>query len=132
MEAFFDFDLLLQTTLGLNILYLLLSALVTAVVLLLAAYLLPGVHVTNFTNALILAVVTGLIVFGIKFLLASLNIGTDGFIGSIIGLAVTTIALLLADRALDGVRIDGWVWALVTAVLVGLAMWPLPGENVIG
>ena len=131
MELFTQLELLLQVTLGANILYLILSAVVTAAVLLLAGYILPGVHVTNFTNALLLAVVTGLIVFAIKFLLASIGLGS-GAVGAIVGLAVTTIALLVADRALEGVRIDSWVWALITAILVAIAMWPLPGENVIG
>ena len=131
MELFTQLELLLQVTLGANILYLVLSAVVTAVVLLLAGYILPGVHVTNFTNALLLAVVTGLIVFALKFLLASIGLGS-GFVGAIVGLAITTIALLVADRALDGVKIDSWIWALVTALIVAVAMWPLPGENVIG
>ncbi len=130
MEAFFQFDLLLQMTLGVAIFSLLLGTLFTAVVLLGASYLLPGVHVTNFTNALILAVVTALIVFGITYLLSAVGI-TGGFIGGIVGLAVTTAALLIADRVLDGVRIDSWVWALVVAILVGVANLLVPGSGIL-
>ena len=132
MEEFFSSGLvLLQATDvdgdGINILSLLLATLFTAVVLLGASYILPGVRITNFMNALLLAIVTALIIFGINYLLAMAGIN----LGWLFSIIVTVIALLVADRVLDGVQIDAWWWALIVAILVGLANLLVPGSGIL-
>ena len=88
------------------------SALISSVVLIACAYLLPGVHIDNFVSALILAVIVGAIVSVVGMVLHSF-----GWVGSLV---ITTGALIAGDKLMDSVKLDEWWWAAVVAVIVSV------------
>ena len=107
-----------QVVLHAGVLSYLWSALIAAVVLILCAFVLPGVHIDGFVSALILGVIVGAIVGLVgRFF--------DGF-GWIGGLVVTTLALIAGDALMDSVKLDAWWWAVIVAVIVSITSG-LPG-----
>jgi putative membrane protein len=99
---------------------LLLTWLVSAISLLIVAYLLPGFKVDGFKSALIAALVIGLVNgtlgFVLKLLTLPLTIVTLGFFW----LVINALMLLLAAKLVTGFRIDGFWWALIGSVLLSI------------
>ena len=100
------------------------SALITAAVLIGCAYVFPGVHIDSFVSALILAVVVSLILLVAGLILPTSTGG--GLISSLIALVVTAGALILGDKLMDSVRLDGFVWAFAVAGVLALVSYFLP------
>ena len=114
MDQFFTQGLLLDgaVVLQAGVLSYVWSALIAAVVLIICAFVLPGVHIEGFGSALILGIVVGAIVG-----LVGLVLPGFGWIG---GLVITTLALIGGDAMMDSVKIDAWWWAVIVAILVGI------------
>lgn len=93
-----------------------LTAVVTAAILIACAYLFPGVHIDSFVSALILAVIVGAIVAVAGIILPT----ASGLITGIISLVVGAGALMLGDSLMDSVKLDGFVWALAVAGVLAL------------
>ena len=73
-----------------------------------------------FIAAIVIAVISGLITWGLS--LFGLAIGTD-FLGAIISLVVAAVVLLLSGRMVSGFQVNGFVGALVGAVSIGVVTW---------
>ncbi len=99
---------------------LLITWLVSAISLLVVAYLLPGFNVSGFKTALVAAVVIGLVnaTLGLvlKIVTFPLSIVTLGFFWLLINAAM----LLLAARFVDGFTISGWIPAFIGSILLSL------------
>jgi putative membrane protein len=94
--------------------------LLSALSLLIVAYLVPGFHVAGFGAALIAAIVVGLIngTLGmiLKFFTWPFRILTLG----LLTWAINTAMLLLAARLVDGFQIDGWFAAFVGSLALAV------------
>ena len=98
----------------------LINWIVSALAILAAAYLLPGVHVTSFVAALFAAVVLGIINAVLKpvllILTLPINILTLGLFTFVINAAV----ILLAANLVPGFTVDGFWWALIFSVVLSI------------
>ena len=92
------------------------TAVVTAAVLIGCAYVFPGVHIDSFVSALILAVIVGAIVAVAGIVLPT----ATGLITAIISLVVGAGALMLGDSLMDSVKLDGFIWALAVAAVLAV------------
>ena len=107
---------------------LLVSWLATGVALMVAAGLLPGVYIDGFWGALLVAAIAAALNAVIPPVLAALRLPLTLVLGFVLVLLADAAILLLADALTDGVlRVDGFGWALlaalvVAAVSVGLAV----------
>jgi uncharacterized membrane protein YvlD (DUF360 family) len=107
---------------------LLVSWLATGVALMVAAGLLPGVSIDSFWGALLVAAIAAALNAVIPPVLAALRLPLTLVLGFVLVLLADAAILLLADALTDGVlRVDGFGWALlaalvVAAVSVGLAV----------
>lgn len=86
--------------------------LLTALAILVTAYLLPGVHVTNFFWALLVAAVLALFNVTIKPLLILITIPITVFTLGLFLLVINAIIILLASALIPGFQVDGFWWAL--------------------
>ena len=73
-----------------------------------------------FIAAIVIAIISGLITWGLG--LFNITIGTD-FLGSIVSLIVAAVVLLLSGRFVAGLEVKGFVGALVGAVSIGVVTW---------
>lgn len=103
-----------------------LQVLINCVGLLLASYLLPGVHYNTEKGViyLILAgIVIGLINLLVKPIVTLLSLPLIIVTLGLFYLVVNGLMLYLAAALLDGLKIDGCGWAIAGGVVMGLFNW---------
>ena len=95
--------------------------LVNAGILFLLAYLMPSVNIRNYTTAILVALVVGILNATIGFLIRlPLNLATLGLLSFIIRLIVTAIMIKIADKFFSGFEVRGFTPALIIAVVLAL------------
>jgi uncharacterized membrane protein YvlD (DUF360 family) len=98
---------------------LIVSWLATGVALMVAAELLPGMHIDDFGGALLIAVIVAALNAVIPPVLAALRLPAMLVLGFLLVLIADAGILLLAADVTDGVlRIDNFGWALLAALVV--------------
>ena len=94
--------------------------LVTALAVLVTAYLLPGVHVTNFFWALLVAAVLGFFNATIKPLMVIITIPVTVLTLGLFLLVINAVVILLASAIIPGFSVDGFWWALGFSLILSL------------
>ena len=99
-----------------------LQLLVNAGVLLLVAKLMPAVKIKNFTTAILLALVIGILNATIGMLLRfPLNLLTLFFLEFLVKLIVTAIVIKITDKFFSGFEVKNFTTALILAVIMSIA-----------
>ena len=93
---------------------------VSALAILVAAYILPGVHVTGLVAALILAVVLGVINAVLRPLLIMLTLPITILTLGLFVLVINAALIMLAAYIVPGFTVDGFLWALVFGVVLAI------------
>jgi len=99
---------------------LIIKLLLYAVAILITSYLLPGVHVEDFTSAFILAGVLALLNITIKPLLIILTIPFTVVTLGLFLIVINALIILLADSIIPGTSIDGFWWAVLFSIIVSV------------
>jgi putative membrane protein len=99
---------------------LLLRWIVSALVIMVAAYLLPGVHMASFWTALVLALVLGILNVLVKPLLVVLTLPITLITFGLFLLVINALLVLLASHIVPGFRVDGFWWALFFSILISI------------
>lgn len=97
---------------------------VSAVVILIVGKLNLGLTVKSFGSAimaaLVIALVAGLVVWGIGFFGITL---TGGLLAAIVNLIVAALVLMIADKFLSGMEVHGFMGAIIAALSIGVVGW---------
>jgi putative membrane protein len=93
--------------------------LVLVIAILVAAYLLPGVHIT-LVAAVVLAVVLGLINVFIKPILTILTLPLNIVTLGLFSLVLNAVIILLLSHFISGFIVSGFWWAFFFSILVSL------------
>jgi putative membrane protein len=97
-----------------------LRIIVTAIVAFGLSYILKGIHIDEFTTALILALVLALLNAFLKPILIILTLPitlvTFGFFLFVINAGI----IMLASKFVDGFKVDGFWWALLFSLLLSI------------
>lgn len=104
---------------------LLLLWILNAVALLAVTYLLPTIQVDGFGTALVAALVLGLINTLVRPVLTILTLPLTLLTLGVFYLVLNGLLFWLASALLPGFRVDGFVSAMVGAILYGLITWAL-------
>lgn len=99
---------------------LVIKILITALAALLAAYLLPGVHIANFTSALLLAVVLAILNAFIKPVLIILTLPITLVTLGLFLLVINALIILIASHFVSGFHVDGFWWALLFSIVLAI------------
>ena len=91
-----------------------------AISVLIAQYILPGVDVTDFFTALVVAALLTLLNLTIKPILIFLTIPITILTLGLFLLAVNAILILLAAEIIPGFSVDGFWWALLFSLILSL------------
>jgi uncharacterized membrane protein YvlD (DUF360 family) len=98
---------------------LIVSWLATGVALVVAAGILPGVHIDDFGGALLIAAIVAVLNAIIPPVLAALRLPLTLVLGFLLVLIADAVMLLIAADVTNGVlRVDNFGWALLTALVV--------------
>lgn len=100
---------------------LLIRLFITAAVAYGLSIILKGVHIPNFTDALILAIVLALLNTFIKPILVILTFPITIITMGLFLFVINALIILLADKLMDGIRIDGFWWALIFSLILSVA-----------
>ena len=96
----------------------LLKILLTAVAVLILAYILPGVEIAGFTSAVIVAVVLAILRLIVKPILIFLTLPVTIITLGLFLLVINAFIILMADYFITGFSVNGWLWALLFSLLL--------------
>jgi putative membrane protein len=109
-----------------------LKTLITAIAVLVAAYILDGVHVKDSMTAVLVAAVLGLLNSFVKPILIIITIPITVFTLGLFLLVINVLIIKWVSDIVPGFRVDGWVYALLFSLVVSIAtslMESLVGTN---
>tara|TARA_R110002049_G_scaffold196443_2_gene365496 strand:- start:4680 stop:5024 length:345 start_codon:yes stop_codon:yes gene_type:complete len=92
----------------------------SALAVIIAAYLIPGVEVDDFLTAIIVAVVLALVNFFVKPLLVIITIPVTILTLGFFLLAINAFMILMVDSFVDGFTVDGFWWALLYSLVLSI------------
>lgn len=98
----------------------LIKVLLSAVSVILASYLLPGVTVDGFWVALIVAIFLSLLNATLKPILIIFTIPITFLTLGLFLLVINALIIMIADYFIGGFRVDGFWWALIFSLILSL------------
>ena len=97
---------------------------VSAIVILIVGKMNLGLTVKSFGSAimaaLVIAIVGGLVVWGLGLFGITL---TGGLLAAIVNLIVAALVLMIADKFLPGTEVHGFMGAIIAALAIGVVGW---------
>ncbi|WP_460573785.1 phage holin family protein [Flavobacterium koreense] len=111
---------------------LLLRILITSILVMVISYLMKGVVVDEFSTALIVAIVLGLLNFFVKPVLVLFTLPVTVFTLGLFLLVINAIIILLCDHFVDGFDVNGFWTALFFSIILSLSqslVYQLTGEG---
>lgn len=93
-----------------------------SVAIVIAAYILPGVHLKSFTTALVLAIVLALFNLFIKPIVLLLTLPLTIVTLGLFAIVINALFILLAAAVVPGFTVDGFWWALAFSLVLSLVM----------
>ena len=104
---------------------LIINILIVGVAVLLLSYFLPGVAVSSFLTALLVAAVLALLNALLRPLLVILTIPITILTQGLFLLVINALIILIADALIPGFEVDGFLWALIFSLFLSLVTWLL-------
>ena len=98
-----------------------LRVLITAAAVLLIANFLGGVHVENYTVAIVVALILGILFAFLKPVLVVLTLPITVVTLGFFLLVINTLLILLADKMVSGFTVDGFWIAMLFSILLSIA-----------
>ncbi len=98
---------------------------VSAVAILITAYILPGVHIDGALAAVVLAVVLGVINTFLRPILIVLTLPISIMSLGLFVLVINGLLIMLASSIVPGFAVDGFLWALVFGVVLAAVSYVL-------
>ncbi len=98
----------------------LIKILLGGISVLIAGFLLPGVHIDDFQTGFILAAVIILINLTLKPILILLTLPLTLMTFGLFLLVINALMILLADHFIDGFSVDGFWWAILFAIVLSI------------
>lgn len=93
---------------------------ITAVVAYGLTYILSGVHITDFKAALIFALVLAVLNAIVKPIITFLTLPVTIITLGLFLLVINAFVIIIADKLLDSVTVDGFWWALGFSLLLSI------------
>jgi putative membrane protein len=94
--------------------------LINSIVIFIAAYLLEGVKIKSFWTAVGVAILLGLINMFIKPIIVLLTLPVTVLTLGLFILVINAWILMIIDNMVDGLKIDGFLWAAVYSILISI------------
>lgn len=93
----------------------------------LSEYVLSGVHIDNFKTAIVFAIILGVLNIFVKPFLKLFGLPLTIITLGLFSLVINAAVILLADYLIDGMKIDGFWWALLFSILLSVLTGLLNG-----
>jgi putative membrane protein len=93
---------------------------ISSVSVLLAAELLPGIHIDGFLTAVFVAIIIAILNVFLKPLLIILTIPISILTLGLFLLVINTLIVLITSQIINGFLVDSFWWALLFSILVSI------------
>jgi putative membrane protein len=101
-----------------------LVVIVAAVVIMIVSRFNLGLSVTGFGAAIIAAIVIAVVGAAINWLLSLLGITIGGgLLGALVYLLVAAVVLMISDKFVPGMKVNGFGGAIIAAIAIGVVSW---------
>jgi putative membrane protein len=98
--------------------------LLNALIIWLVGKLNLGLRVSGFGGAILAAIIIAVVSWVIAWLLGLMGITIGvGLLGAIVSLIIAAVVLLISDRILPGLAVDGFLGAILAAIAIAVAHW---------
>ncbi len=94
--------------------------LINSLVIIAAAYVLPGVHIASFLTAVAVALVLGILNLFIRPLLVLLTLPLTILTLGLFLLVINAVLILLTSNLVSGFVVDGFGWAVLFSLVVSI------------
>lgn len=94
--------------------------LLSALAVIVAAYVLPGVFVDDFLTAIVIAIILAVLNVTVKPLLVLLTIPLTIFTLGLFLIIINGIIILMASALIPGFQVDGLLWALLFSLVLSI------------
>ncbi len=103
----------------------LISLIVSALIIWIVGRLGLGLEVASFGSAIAAAFIIAIIdlLLALVFRGAGVTLPASGLIGAIINIIVAAFVLMIAARLLPGMRVNGFLGAIIAAIAIGVIAW---------
>lgn len=91
-----------------------------ALAIMVASYVLPGVHVANIWTALIVALVLGVLNTLVRPILVALTLPITIVTFGLFLLIINAVIVLMASHLVPGFFVDSFIWALIFSAAISL------------
>ena len=98
----------------------LLRLLITGLIAYVLSKILSGVHISNITTAIIFALVLACLNAIIKPILVLLTLPITVVTLGLFLFVINALIILLAAKLMDGIRVDGFWWALIFSIILSV------------
>jgi len=106
------------------ILAMIIAVLINALVIWIVGKLNLGLTVSGYVGAIVAAIVIALLGWGIFWLLSLIGITIHGgILSAISALIVGAVVLLISDKILPGLEVEGFGGAIIAAIAIGVTAW---------
>lgn len=99
----------------------LISWVVSAMVIFSIAYIMPGVHVVDFTTSLVVALILGIINAFLKPVLLILTLPINILTLGLFTFVLNAVLILLVSKVVPGFVVDGFFWAFIFGIVLSIA-----------
>ena len=96
---------------------------ISALTIIVAAYILPGVHVNGFLAALVLAVVLGAINMTLRPILLILTLPISVITLGLFALVINALLIMLAAYIVPGFYVASFWWAFIFGIVLAVVNW---------
>lgn len=111
----------------------LISWLLMALAVLATAYVLPGITLSGFGGALVVALVLGILNVFIKPLLILLTLPINILTLGLFTIVINALLIMLTSAIVPGFKVDGFIAALIFSIILAVVLYLLhvvfPGQN---
>src|SRR5689334_29437 len=101
----------------------LLKLILSALAVVIGAYVIPGVYVNGFVSALVVAIVLGILNVSLKPLLVILTIPVTVITLGLFLLVINVIVIYVADWLVGGFHVSGFIAALLFSFALTVLNW---------
>lgn len=93
--------------------------LIRALIIFVAANIVPGFHLDGYTTALVLVVILGILNVVVKPILTFFTLPINLLTLGLFSFVINAIILILASKIVSGVQIDSFITAVIAAIMIG-------------
>lgn len=94
--------------------------LANAVAIMVAAYILPGVHVANIWTAFVVALVLGVLNILVRPILIALTLPITALTFGLFLLVINAMMVVMVSHLVPGFMVDSFLWAFLFSAVVSL------------